>query len=109
MFRRRTVCLIRYPFDLADSWTPEGQTLRLKIQYHDGLVVYLNGREVARRNAPEDPKWRSNATADVLLGDPGEDILVPLEPDLPGWSERSWFLRDDGRSLRNRVSGRTAR
>ena len=42
--------LVRLPFEL-----PEGvalDTLSLQVQYDDGWVAYLNGEEVARRNAP---------------------------------------------------------
>ncbi len=46
---------------------PEGSgytTLKLKLRYDDGFVAYLNGIEVARRNAPDIVRWDSAATAD---------------------------------------------
>lgn len=83
MFRRRTGCLVRYPFDVSDPpSTGSGQILRLAVRYHDGFVAYVNGREVARRNAPQALGWAALATADVMIGNPIEDILVPLEPGL---------------------------
>ncbi len=39
------------------------QTLTLKMAYDDGFVAYLNGQEIARRNAPTTPVWNSTATA----------------------------------------------
>ncbi|MGH9360342.1 MAG: discoidin domain-containing protein, partial [Thermoanaerobaculia bacterium] len=38
--------------------------LKLRLRYDDGLVAYLNGREVARRNAPASPAWDSRAAGD---------------------------------------------
>jgi hypothetical protein len=49
------------------SFTPESvaqlDTLQLKIRYDDGFVAYLNGMEVARRNAPATTGSQSTATA----------------------------------------------
>ncbi len=39
-------------------------SLRLKMRYDDGFVAYLNGVEIARRNAPDSPAWSSAATSD---------------------------------------------
>jgi hypothetical protein len=50
---------IRTPFNVAE--TPE--TLALKVRYDDGFVAYLNGVEVARRNAPGGLAWNSEASA----------------------------------------------
>ena len=52
---------IRIPFVAADPTVFDALTLRM--QYDDGFVAYLNGVEVARRNAPETPAWNSGATA----------------------------------------------
>src|SRR5439155_13157201 len=38
-------------------------TLTLQMKYDDGFIAYLNGVEVARRNAPATPQWNSTATA----------------------------------------------
>jgi hypothetical protein len=40
------------------------QSLTLKMQYDDGYVAYLNGVEVARRNAPTTVTWNSQALAE---------------------------------------------
>lgn len=51
----------RVPFTVA---APGAFTsLQLAMRYNDGFVAYLNGTEVARRNAPASPVWNSAATA----------------------------------------------
>ena len=52
---------VRVPFSVDES---DGfDTLRLRMKYDDGFVAYLNGTEVARRNAPTAPAWNSAAAA----------------------------------------------
>ncbi len=51
--------LIRIPFTLAEM--PSGE-LALRMKYDDGFVAYLNGREVARANAPAELRWNSEAS-----------------------------------------------
>ncbi|HWN94618.1 MAG TPA: lamin tail domain-containing protein [Methylomirabilota bacterium] len=50
--------------------------VRLRVKYDDGFVAYLNGTEVARRNAPASPDWNSAATA-VHSGAFTEEIVLP--------------------------------
>lgn len=52
---------VRLPFQVTDAAAVE--SLYLNAKYDDGLVVYLNGTEVARRNVPATPVWNSSATA----------------------------------------------
>jgi len=52
---------LRLPFDLTDASTIS--SLSLTVQYNDGFVAYLNGTEIARRNAPAEPSWNSKAPA----------------------------------------------
>src|SRR5438128_1022344 len=52
---------LRVPFPVANPATLESLILRMK--YDDGFVAYLNGQEVARRNAPGTPHWNSAASA----------------------------------------------
>ncbi len=52
---------VRYPFYVDDPATLS--ELQLHVQYNDGFVAYLNGQEVARRNAPQALAWDSAATA----------------------------------------------
>jgi hypothetical protein len=52
----------RISFDAPDLASL--QSLTLKMQYDDGYVAYLNGVEVARRNAPPTVTWNSQAVAE---------------------------------------------
>ncbi len=52
---------LRIPFDLPDA--AEVQRLFLNVQYDDGFVAYINGVEVARRNAPETLSFDASSTA----------------------------------------------
>jgi hypothetical protein len=54
---------IRVPFTTANPGAIDRLALRMK--YDDGFVAYLNGQEVARRNAPAGPPvWNSAATSE---------------------------------------------
>lgn len=50
----------RIPFVVPEEAT--FTTLKLRIRYDDGFIAYLNGVEIARRNAPEVVGWNSAAT-----------------------------------------------
>src|SRR5882724_7193737 len=52
---------IRVPFTASSPASLQSLTLRMR--YDDGFVAYLNGQEVARRNAPATPQWNSAAVA----------------------------------------------
>ena len=54
-------CYIRIPFRF-DGDKDQLKSLVLQMQYDDGFIAYLNGREVARRNFAGDPAWNSAAT-----------------------------------------------
>lgn len=51
---------VRMPFVVEEGTT--FSTLKLRMQYDDGFVAFINGMEAARRNAPEALRWNSNAT-----------------------------------------------
>lgn len=55
-----TSVYLRMPFNVADGGKVTGLTLSM--QYDDGYVAYINGQEVARRNAPDSLGWDSSAT-----------------------------------------------
>lgn len=61
MFRNNASAFIRVPFVVENPALYRRWILRLR--YDDGFVVWLNGQEVARRNAPETLDWNSAATA----------------------------------------------
>lgn len=61
MFEVSASAYARFPFTISDAQSYFSTTLRMR--YDDGYVAYLNGVEVARRNAPASVQWNSNATA----------------------------------------------
>jgi hypothetical protein len=67
---------VRIPFQAQDTATLD--SLRMQIRYDDGFVAYLNGIEVARRNAPNTLQFNSSATRDMTMAESGvtERILV---------------------------------
>jgi hypothetical protein len=72
--------LIRFSFRVDDPSTLSLLTLRMR--YDDGFVASLNGRELARANAPDTLSWDSAATAPHGPGTveefrTGLDALVP--------------------------------
>src|SRR3989449_10963748 len=52
---------LRIPFTASNPASLQSLTLRMR--YDDGFAAYLNGQEVARRNAPTTPQWNSAAIA----------------------------------------------
>jgi len=62
MLGAQSTAYVRVPFhgDGVDQF----DFLNLDMRYDDGFIAYLNGVEVARRNAPAAAAWNSTATAD---------------------------------------------
>ncbi len=54
---------VRIPFTVSNPSSLD--SLRLRMRYDDGFVAYLNGVEVARRNAPNTLAFNSAATVDL--------------------------------------------
>ncbi len=52
---------LRVPFSVSNPGALQSLTLRM--MYDDGFIAYVNGQEVARRNAPASAQWNSAATA----------------------------------------------
>lgn len=61
MLSNNATAYLRLPFTVVNAASLTALTLSLK--YDDGFIAYLNGVEVARRNAPASPLWNSTATA----------------------------------------------
>ena len=59
MFGRNASAYIRVPFALSND---QVDRVKLRLRYKDGFIAYLNGAEIARRNAPAAPQWNSTAT-----------------------------------------------
>ena len=62
LHNQNSTAYLRLLFDVTELSTVDRLTLRA--QYDDGFTAYLNGTEVARRNAPSLPTWDSVATAE---------------------------------------------
>ncbi len=62
----RTSAYLRAPFNVEPGRTFD--RLRLRIRHQDGFVAYLDGQEIARRNAPEALAWNSAAAAERAKG-----------------------------------------
>src|SRR4051812_10810521 len=62
MLGKNASAFVRLPFnvDAPGLFT----SLSLQVRYDDGFIAYLNGSEIARRNAPATPVWNSAATAE---------------------------------------------
>jgi len=60
MYNTNASVYIRLPFNVTDP--AAFSNLDLHMKYDDGFVAYVNGVEVARRNAPASPAWNSAAT-----------------------------------------------
>lgn len=65
MLNKSASAYVRVPFDLKDTAL---DSLKLRMRADDGFVAYLNGREVARTNAPARPAWNSTAPAARAAG-----------------------------------------
>ena len=59
MFSVNATAFVRIPFAVADPQVIF--SLQLRMKYDDGFVAYLNGVEVARRNAIDPLNWDSTA------------------------------------------------
>ncbi len=59
MLDRQTTVYVRVPFNVENARNVA--FLTLSMQFDDGFVAYINGREVARERAPDEPTWDSRA------------------------------------------------
>lgn len=73
MFNVNPGAFIRVPFSVA---SPAFAAMTLTMTYDDGFVAYLNGTEIARRNAPATPLYNSAATGSVSVPNFTETIDV---------------------------------
>ena len=72
---------LRIPFTVADPATLA--SLALRVKYDDGLVAYLNGVEVARRNAPTATTFDSTATAERPVDDARAYETINITAHIP--------------------------
>ncbi|HOW64169.1 MAG TPA: CotH kinase family protein [Candidatus Paceibacterota bacterium] len=72
MDSEQTAAYLRFPF--ASNPSADAFNLLLKMQYDDGYVAYLNGHEIARRNAPE-------ILSDQAVALTNRPVSLALEPE----------------------------
>ncbi|MBL9134721.1 MAG: chitobiase/beta-hexosaminidase C-terminal domain-containing protein [Verrucomicrobiales bacterium] len=70
----------RMPFQVPDGAT--FNSLQLRLQFDDGFVAWLNGVEVARRNAPAALAWDAGSNAERSAEQAGTPEAVDLTPSL---------------------------
>jgi len=80
MWHRNSSVRLRLPFAKAAGVLHDQLLLRLR--YNDGFVAWLNGVEVARRNAPQTIEWNSAATAERTPGQSAVPETVDLSSHL---------------------------
>jgi hypothetical protein len=63
-FNKRTSTMVRIPFELSEDDLDRLNDLKLRVQYDDGFIAFLNGSSVASVNAPSSLflSWNSKAT-----------------------------------------------
>ena len=54
-------------------------SMQLRIRFEDGFIAYLNGVEVARRNAPADASFDAVAIDDRLVNDAVREEVIDLQ------------------------------
>ncbi|HZN64535.1 MAG TPA: lamin tail domain-containing protein [Tepidisphaeraceae bacterium] len=75
---------VRVPFTLEEADVSMIDRLLLSVRYDDGFVAYLNGAEIARRNAPDDVTYASTAST----GRPNPAAALPETIDLGSFRDR---------------------
>ena len=74
-------CYIRIPFDVDEP--NRFNLMRLRMQYDDGFIAYLNGVEIARRHFLGEPSASSRAHRDQPTGDALAFELIDVAEFIP--------------------------
>jgi len=77
MYGLNASALIRIPFEVSDP--ADVYSLRLRMRYDDGFVVYLNGVKVASRNALAGSALTYNAAATVSRSDSQATVFEEID------------------------------
>jgi uncharacterized repeat protein (TIGR01451 family) len=81
MRSKNASCYLRMPFTATGISSLTGLTLQMR--YNDGFVAYLNGTEVARRNAPATPVFDSAATGTRSATETLTSEVIDLSAQIP--------------------------
>jgi hypothetical protein len=76
MYNINATCYIRIPFTVDACDINNISSLALRMMYDDGFVAYINGTQVASRNAPASPTYNSAASAEPADATAFEQIDV---------------------------------
>ncbi len=92
-FNKGTSTYVRIPFELSAGDLYRLNDLKLRLQYDDGFIAFLNGTPIANANAPSTLflSWKSKASAD-------QDDLTAIEFSDIDLSNRADLLKE-GRNL----------
>ena len=88
------ICL-RGRFKVED--TAKVQDLKVSVEYVGGLVIHVNGHELARGNMPKGaitPETPAENYPDDLYGEPGGLYLQDIRKDPTGFARRYRVMRD---------------
>jgi hypothetical protein len=73
---------VRIPFTVSDAGTAY-PSMHLAMKYDDGFIAYLNGNEIARRNAPAASDWQSTSVSNRLDTAGLTNEVIVLDAVLP--------------------------
>ncbi len=68
MYGNMASCYVRIPFTVDSEELSEYDTLKLRVQYDDGYVAFINGIPVHQINAPETLLWNSTSSSNHEAG-----------------------------------------
>jgi len=91
----KRICL-RGKFEVVDPAKVKG--LKISLAYHGGVVVYVNGRELARADLAKGAEWADPYPAEAYLGKDGG-----LAPKVGIWTARRIDRNDAQRAMRRRT------
>ena len=77
MVGQHTSVFVRLPFEIEDPSQIKG--LHMSARYDDGFIAYLNGVEVARYNAPQNPRFDATALLERGLESAVVEELIDLQ------------------------------
>ncbi len=81
MVGQHTSVFVRLPFEVEDPSQIKG--LHMSARYDDGFIAYLNGVEVARYNAPQNPRFDATALLERGLESAVIEELIDLQSYAP--------------------------
>jgi len=73
----QTSIYIRAPFKIKN---PElVSNIQLQMNYDDGFIAWINGKQIASRNAPTIPEWNARATSSHRDSEAVQKLAIPID------------------------------